>query len=37
MTNTPIKEQTWLEEELAQQTTHTDHEELPSLKLTPIS
>lgn len=35
MTNTPIKETTWLEAELAQQTTHTDYEELPSLKLTP--
>ena len=30
-----IKVTTWIEDELAEQTTHTDYEELPSLKLTP--
>ena len=32
---TEIKTTTWLEDELATQTTHTDYEELPSLKLQP--
>jgi hypothetical protein len=35
MTNETIPQTNWLEEELATQTSHTEYEELPSLKLTP--